>query len=158
MKPERSAILATGAIAGLIGSAVVALLFVILNLIRGEPALDTAAALGSAVFRIPPADIVPAAIAFNGAHVLAAVAAGIGASFLMTEMEVHPAAWYLAFLVYLIALLVGFVLIGVLAVDVVGVASWVEIVAVNLVAAVSMGAYIWKAHPRLKQALRRAPD
>lgn len=158
MRPERSAVLVTGAIAGLIGSAVVAVLFVILNLVRGQPLLGTAAALGSALFGIPAADIVPAAIAYNGVHVAVALIAGIGASFLMMEMEIHPVAWYAAFFAYVIALLVGFVVVGMLAVDVAGAASWIEVMAANVLAAVSMGWYLWKAHPDLRKTLSRAPD
>jgi len=158
MKPESSAVLVTGAISGLIGSAVVAVLFSLINLVRGLPALDTAAALGSVVFRIPAADVVPAAIAYNGLHVVVAVAAGIGASFLMMEAESRPPAWYAAFFAYLVALIVGFVLVGMLAVEVAGATSWVVVMAVNVIAALSMGWYLWTAHPRLKQALRRAPD
>lgn len=158
MKPERLAVLATGAIAGLIGSAVVALLFAILNLIRGAPVLSTAAALGSALFGIPAADIIPAAIAYNGVHVGAAVVAGIGASFLMMEAEMHPVAWYAVFFAYVIALLVGFVVVGMLAVDMAGAANWLEVMAANVLAAVAMGWYLWKTHPQLKQTLRRAPD
>jgi hypothetical protein len=158
MKPESSAVLVTGAISGLIGSAVVAVLFILINLIRGLPVLDTAAAMGSALFGIPASDMVPAAIAYNGLHVLAAVAAGIGASFLMMEAEVNPVAWYAAFFAYLAALLIGFVLVGMLAVEVAGATNWIEVMAVNVIAALSMGGYLWKAHPRLKQALRRAPD
>lgn len=158
MKPERLAVLATGAIAGLIGSAVVAVLFVVLNLFRGVPALGTAAALGSAVFGIPAAEMVPAAIAYNGIHVGVAVVAGIGASFLMMEAELNPIAWYAVFFAYVIALLVGFVLVGMLAVDVAGAASWIEVMGANVLAAGAMGWYLWKAHPQLKQTLRRAPD
>ncbi len=158
MKPESSAVLATGAISGLIGSAVVAVLFVFINIVRGLPALDTAAAMGSAIFGIAPSDIVPAAIAYNGLHVVVAVAAGIGASFLMMEAESRPFAWYAAFFAYLVALIVGFVLIGMLAVEVASATSWVVVMAVNVIAALSMGWYLWKAHPRLKQALRRVPD
>lgn len=158
MKPENSAVLVTGAIAGLIGSAVVAVLFVALNLARGLPVLGTAAALGSALFGIPAADLVPAAIAYNGVHVAAALVAGIGASFLMTEAEMHPVAWYAIFFAYLIGLIVGFVVVGMLAVDVAGAASWLEVMAANVLAAAAMGAYLWRAHPRLKQTLRSAPD
>ena len=158
MKPERLAVLATGAIAGLIGSAVVAVLFLILNLVRGLPVLGTAAALGSALFGIPATEVVPAAIAYNGVHVGAALVAGIGASFLMMEAEMHPVAWYAVFFAYVIALLVGFVLVGMLAVDVAGAASWVEVMGANVLAAAAMGWYLWKAHPQLKQTLRRAPD
>jgi hypothetical protein len=158
VKPERSAVLATGAISGLIGSAVVAVLFAILNLVRGAPLLGTAAALGSTLFGIPPSDVVPAAIAYNGVHVAALLVAGIGASFLMMEAEVHPVAWYALFFAYLIALLVGFVLVGMLAVEVAGAASWVEVMAANVLAAAAMGVYLWKAHPRLRQTMTRAPD
>ena len=158
MRPERSAVLVTGAIAGLIGTAVVAILFAVLNLIRGQPILGTAAALGSTVFGIPAADMVPAAIAYNGLHVTVAVLAGIGASFLMMEMEIHPFAWYAAFFAYVAALLVGFVVVGMLAVDVAGATGWVEIMAANVLAAVSMGWFLWKAHPDLKKALTQAGD
>ncbi|MGD8279131.1 MAG: hypothetical protein PVH00_13930 [Gemmatimonadota bacterium] len=158
MKPESSAVLVTGAISGLIGSAVVAVLFILINLVRGLPALGTAAAMGSALFAIPDTDLVPAAIAYNGLHVVLAVAAGIGASFLMMEAESRPAAWYAAFFAYLVALIVGFVLVGLLAVEVAGATSWFMVTAVNVLAALSMAWYLWKAHPRLKQTLRRVPD
>ena len=158
MRPERSAVLVTGAIAGLIGSVVVAVLFLILNLFRGLPVLGTAAALGTALFGIPATDIVPAAIAYNGVHVAVALVAGIGASFLMMEIEVHPVAWYAGFFAYVSALLVGFVVVGMLAVDVAGAASWVEVMAANVLAAGSMGWYLWKAHPELQKTLTRAPD
>ena len=48
--------------------------------------------------------------------------------------------------------------LGMLAVDVAGAASWIEVMAANVLAAVSMGWYLWKAHPDLRKTLSRAPD
>src|SRR6266702_957416 len=127
-------ILREGFIAGLIGAGAVALWFLIVDTIAGRP-FFTPAMLGSAVFWgvHDPALVVieySRIIGYTMIHVSAFLIVGTIAAVLAAEVEVAPPTLYLV---------VVFVAIG------------------NAIAASGMGYYLWREHPKIKEALRLHP-
>ena len=142
-----------GLIAGLIGYITVALVLAIVDLAMGRSLFYTVATLGEAVFGDTGAAdsaVTPAAVfTYNGVHILAFVIFGVLVAWLVVETELHPAIWYVAFM----ALLAAFFLATVLAAGA-GAAlgeslTWWSVVLANVLAALAMGWYLHRAHPRL---------
>lgn len=148
-----------GLLAGCIGGAVIALWFLILDTLAGRP-LYTPSVLGTALFQGPAALASPTAapiavdmvVAFSCVHWLVFAAVGGIAAWLLTYAEYNR---YLGFgLLFLFLLLVfefGLLAAAIffseaflLALD------WTTVLAGNLLAAVSMGAYLWWRHPFLE--------
>jgi len=150
-------LLARGAINGLVGAAVVAIWFFVLDLISGNP-FRTPAALGAAVLMraAGPGEIVVTfgmVAAYTVVHVVAFVIAGVVFVALAEQVERVPA---MALLVLLTAILLdGLVLatLGVGAEWVLGtVGSWSVVVA-NVLAVLAMGWQVWRTHPLLQHRL-----
>lgn len=159
MKPERSAALGQGLIAGMIGYSVFIVFFAVTNFIAGESIFRTAQVLGSALFSLGDAAN-PAApiIAYNGVHLLASLATGLIASFLVLEVDLHPNLWYIVMFIFMAGLLYSVAVGGIVANEIAGAVRWGEVVIVNLLAAGLSGGYLWKSHPRLKDKVRRVTD
>jgi len=162
MSVNRSDALWQGLIAGLIGYAVFAAYFLIVNVVAGRPALHTVGALGSALFGMgDPASPTPdlaAALAYNALHLVASVIMGSVASFLFFQLEQRPAAWYVILFLFIAGLLYSVAVGGIVAREIVGVVTWPHVVIVNLLAAFLAGQYLWRSHPRLADRVRRAAD
>ena len=163
MRAERERILTEGLIAGFIGFATTVLVYGLVNVATGRSFFHTAALLGSAVLGTPisPADLAAPGpiIAYNGIHLIAFIAIGLGAAWLVSETELHPGMWYLAFYLLLTVFFVGLVIIRVVAAPVVEELPWGwPVIWVNLAAAVLMGLYLWRAHPRLWRELTEHAD
>jgi hypothetical protein len=162
MSANRSEALWQGLIAGLIGYAVFAAYFLILNVVSGRPALHTVGSLGSALFGIgDPASATPdvaAALAYNALHLIASVFMGSIASFLLLQLEKLPAAWYVIMFLFVAGLLYSMAVGGIVAREIVGVVTWPHVIIVNLLAAFLAGQYLWRSHPRLAERVRRAAD
>lgn len=154
MKAERERILTEGLIAGFIGYVTVILVYGLVNVATGKSFFYTAALLGRAVLGgagSPPnlADPGPI-IAYNGIHLIAFVLIGLGAAWLIAQTERHPGIWYVVFYVFLAGFFVSMVVLRIVAAPVIEQLQWGwSIIWVNLAAAVLMGLYLWKAHPRL---------
>jgi hypothetical protein len=154
VKADRERVLTEGLISGFIGYATVVVVFGLVNVATGKPFFHTAALLGRAVIggfesSTNLADPGPI-IAYNGIHLIAFVLIGLGAAWLIAQTERHPAIWYVVFYVFLAGFFVSLVVIRVVAAPVIEQLPWGwSIIWVNLAAAVLMGLYLWKAHPRL---------
>ena len=167
-RPARSrlsvaAILFEGFITGMIGAGIVAVWFLLIDVIQHE-ALYTPSLLGTVLFKGPAAAHDHTAIdpgmvaAYTIVHHLAFVGVGIVASFLVTEMERTPplgiALLFLfiffetAFHIYMIA--IGQGLLG-------AIAFWGVAVA-NLLAAGGMAAVLWFRHPAALSHFNRIWD
>ena len=154
MKAERERVLTEGLIAGFIGYATIIVVYGLVNLMTGKPFFLTAALLGNAVLGSagPGADLgAPGPIiVYNGIHLIAFIGIGLGAAWLISQTELHPAIWYLAFYLFLTVFFVGLVVMRIVAAPVIDQLPWGwPMIWVNLAAVTLMGLYLWKAHPRL---------
>jgi len=150
-------VVSRGVINGLIGAAVVAAWFFILDLVRGTP-FRTPAALASALLigGAGPGDIVVTfglVAAYTVVHIVAFAIAGVVFVALAEQAERAPA---MSLLVLLTAILLdGLVLatLGVGAQWVLGtIGSWSVVVA-NFLAVLAMGWHVWRTHPLLQHRL-----
>jgi hypothetical protein len=146
-----------GVVAGLIGAAAVALLFLVLDVLNGVP-LQTPAILGAVIFqgaRDPYAVAIAASpiVGYSILHGLAFVVVGLIAAFLLAAAEREP-AMLLALLIFFVAFEVFFLaLIAFLAFPVLGVLAWWEILVGNFLASVSMLTYFFLRHRALARTL-----
>lgn len=160
MKPSTSRVLTEGLFAGLIGYGAVVLTLGLIDLVAGRGFFFTAAHLGRTLAAGGPEAGVAAGpvLAYNGVHLLVFLVLGTLAAWLVFEVELHPVFWYVAFFVVLGLFFMGFVLVTVLGDPRTGALPWTSILAGNLVAALGMGVYLHRAHPRLWAEVRRHGD
>ena len=153
MPREERSMVRGGIVAGIAGAAIVALWFLLLDLIRSQP-LFTPALLGAAVFHgaTTPAEVTVAlgpVLGYTLLHVLAFVAFGIVAASLLLASEEDPSA-FIAF----VALFAGFevfffLVLGAFGRSLLGAVVWWAIFTGNLLASAGMLAILLRAHPRL---------
>ena len=152
-----------GVYVGLIGYGAVALFYAIFDLLAGRGAIFTLNLLGKFFFRgvrdpavltLPIAPDVGAMVAYNFVHLVAALAVGLFVASLVARVEAKPNVG----IPVLVVLALGYVL-TVLAVD--GMSHTVgallplwSIVAVNTLAALGGGIFLWRAHPGLWDRVR----
>jgi hypothetical protein len=150
-----------GIVSGLIGAAVVAVWFLVFDLVRGQP-LFTPGAMGSAIFLGADdlASVQVNALTVGGytvIHVVAFMAVGFLAAAIVAAAEKTPplligaGLFFVAFEAFFIAALT------VLAEFMLGALAWWTIALGNLLAAVAMGFYLWRRHPRLRAAMADDP-
>ncbi|HSJ23199.1 MAG TPA: hypothetical protein VK929_00855 [Longimicrobiales bacterium] len=152
-------VLREGLLAGAIGAVVVAAWFLILDLAQGR-AFFTPAALGSAVFlgADSAAEVQRTwamVVAYTAAHVAAFVAIGIMAAAILRGVRQHPPLILGAVLLFVTLETFFIGLIAIAAAWLVQALSWWTIAAANVLAAGSMGGYLWRAHPELHAIIRR---
>jgi hypothetical protein len=155
-----SDIVVDGVITGMIGAVIVALWFLVLDLVAGRP-LFTPAVLGSvllhgrgaagAAITIDPV-IVAAYTAF---HFVAFVVAGLALAWMVSLFERFPIMFFVILVTFL-CLEVGF-----FAVDVMlghafmsSLPAWSVAVA-NVLAAAGMAVYLWRRHPSVWRGIER---
>ena len=141
-----------GLVAGLIGYAVLALFFGVVNLLLGESFFHTAAMLGHALTGTEPAagaEVRAAPVfAYNGVHLLLFLVFGFVAAWLVEETERHPLFWYLVFFALMVGLFYNVVLATLFTLPVAAAEiSWLTIVLANLAAGAAMGWYLVRRHP-----------
>ena len=146
-----------GITAGIIGAAIVALWFLLLDSINGRP-FYTPTILGTALFRGGQGVVAPEIPAISGemvlmytwVHGLAFCVIGGVASWLLAVSEKNPHIGFGIVLLFVI-LEFGFLLAAsVLAQAVLGALAWQAVLLGNLWAAVCMAAYLWYRHPSLQ--------
>ncbi len=147
-----------GIAAGLIGAAAVAVVFFIFDAASGR-LLFTPAALGSALFhgaREAAAVQADAAtiVAYTAVHVAAFLVVGLVAAGLAAEAEREPPVVLGIFLLFITyeTLFVG--LLAIFADWLLASLPWWSVAAGNILSAMAMGVYLWRAHPALGAALR----
>jgi len=151
-----------GVVNGLIGAAVVAAWFFVLDVARGAP-FHTPAALGSALLlgAAGPGELVVTfgvIAVYTVVHIAAFVIAGVVFVALAEQVERVPA---MALLVLLTAILLeGLVLatIGVGAQWVLGTVGWWSVAVANVLAVLAMGWQVWRTHPMLQRRLLEHPQ
>lgn len=151
-----------GMIAGAIGYAVVALFFVVVNLLQGRAAFHTAEALGLALF-YGGAEAVGVGhagpvIAYNGFHLVLFLVLGMAAAWLVAKSEQGPQFWYLASfaLLFVVLHMLGVLVVSAGALG--GGLSPVTVLGAGALAGVAMIYYLWRVHPRLRLAVRTYDD
>jgi hypothetical protein len=147
------AVLREGVVAGLLGAVIVALWFLAIDAIQGEP-LRTPALLGTAFLR--QSDVAAAVFSYTIVHGLAFLTFGIVSSFLIAAAERQP-----VFVFFLIILFTAFEVATFGAIIIVAnwvlneVAGWTIFVG-NLLAAGAMLAYFFRRHRALASRLTDA--
>jgi hypothetical protein len=154
--PETARLYQEGLIAGTLGAVTIALWFLILDLLQGRP-LFTPTVLGTALFKgagtfATPAEIpisLDMVVGFTFVHWLVFAAIGGIASRLLGWAEHNPNLGFgvlLLFVVFEFGFLAGAM---VFAKSVLQALAWPTVLIGNLLAAISMGFYLWHRHPHM---------
>jgi hypothetical protein len=150
-----------GVVAGLLGAAVVASWFLIFDLARGNP-LFTPAALGSTLFLgAGTVDQVVVSgltvLGYTVLHVGAFIMTGFLVAGIAAAADDQPPLVLAAVLLFAVfeAFFMGS--LAMVAEFLLGALAWWTIAVGNLLAALSMGWYLWTHHPKLRAALQNDP-
>jgi hypothetical protein len=162
MTEKTKLVLSGGLVSGLIGYATVIVVVSALNVLTGRSIFHTAALFGSSMFygledpaalQIEPGPV----LAYNMVHVLAFLAIGLFASWLVSVAERYPPAQYF---ILVTLVFVAFHIFGALLLfsePLLGGGAWVIVGVAGVAAAATMGWYLMKTHPLLRQELREIP-
>jgi hypothetical protein len=145
-----------GIVAGLLGAGAVAVWFLLLDSLAGQP-LRTPAMLGTAIFgggggAASPsrAALVEPVILYTWVHGLVFCVIGGLAANLLAVAERRPNAGF-GILLLFVAFEFGFLVVTLLfAEPVLRALTWPAILVGNLLAAAAMSAYFWRRHPQLR--------
>jgi hypothetical protein len=157
---HRSTLLVEGAITGAIGATAVAVWFLLVDAVSGRP-LYTPELLGEAFFSIfgPPAGETPMQyiLGYTVVHYLAFMIAGTVLAFIVRRADEDPHVLAGLVLGGVVFLLASFGFVAFLSQGTrLGALAWWQIGAATLLAALLMGFYLWKTHPRLSAELQYA--
>lgn len=153
----RHSIVREGVIAGVLGATAVAIWFLGVDLMYGH-ALATPAALGRGVLRFfgPPGSEgdMMFVIVYTIFHYAAFIGAGLLVSVIVHWAQTQPTVLAGAMMLF-VAFEIGFYgLSSALSESpFLGALGWAEVATGNLIAALVMGAYMWRTHPELKAEL-----
>ena len=152
-----------GIIAGLIGASAIALWFLIIDTIAGQP-FRTPAALGNGLLDVlGPADATDSKVTFVLVYTIfhfgAFMFVGLLASLIVHLAKKEPSI-LLGFVVLFVATEVGFYgLVGLLhQASALGSLAWYQVMLGNLIAASAMGVYFWRTHRELGDEFRHSLD
>jgi hypothetical protein len=138
---------------GFVGATAVALWFLLVDTLAGQP-LQTPAALGGALFRLPAESAGAALAAYTGFHYVAFGAVGVLAAYSTRLAEQHPHVLAFFLLLFAVFQAAFYGMVAVLDMTMVlGELTWVQIAAGNLVATTAMGGLLWRRHPAVRRAL-----
>jgi hypothetical protein len=162
MKSGR-AVLQQGFIAGVVGYVTVAVSTAVMNVLSGHSPFYTVAALARGVFGSVadpgvPATAVGPVIAYNGLHLLVFLVLGWVAAALISEVELHPRIWYLAFFIFLAGFLFTYASMLVLTAELTRTFPALQIAIANLLAAGAIGLYLARLHPALAATIQQRGD
>jgi hypothetical protein len=149
-----------GLIAGFIGATSIAIWFLVVDMIEGRP-FYTPTVLGIGLLSVfgPRGDEGPVAqvIAYTIFHYGVFVAIGLIVAYVVHRAEQDDTVLAVALILF-VALEVGFYgLVAVLSqARQLGPLAWYQVMAGNLIAAATMGTYIWRTHPELRRELQHA--
>jgi hypothetical protein len=162
-------ILREGFVAGLIGAAAVAVWFLIVDAVNGQP-FFTPAMLGQATFwgETDPAavralfqagdeQIFASVVSYTAVHGLAFVLVGIIAAALAYEVELFPSTLFIVVVFFAIFEFGFYVVVAILAQPLLGALAWWNVAIGNAIAAFGMGYYLWRMHPKIKEELLAHP-
>lgn len=150
-----------GLIAGLLGATSVALWFFFIDLLRQEP-FETPLLLGRALFlRLGEPPVTGAEVAvvlgYTIFHYAAFIAVGLIAVAIVHGALTEPSVLAGALILFVIFEVAFHALLSMFgSIPVLGAIAWYNVAIGNLVAAVTMGTYIWRTHPELRSELNQA--
>jgi hypothetical protein len=155
-------LLANGIMTGGIGAAIIALWFLVLDIIAGRP-FFTPAALGSALLlgaQTPVEVQVTAGIigAYTLVHCAAFFVVGVGVEWAARQLERFPSFWLVSLLAVIVLDMLFVGIVGSLALWVLGVVGLWAVVIGNLLAVVAMGYRVWLERPELRQRFAHLPE
>lgn len=154
----RNSILREGTMAGVLGATSVAAWFFLVDLVLRHP-FQTPIELGRGFFTLfgqttnGNTDLL-VVIGYSVFHYAAFIAAGLVVAVVVHWAERQPTVLAGAMLLF-VAFEVGFYALSSAFSDipVFGVLAWYDVAVGNVVASITMGAYMWRAHPGLKAEL-----
>jgi len=154
-------IMREGLIAGLVGAGAVAVWFLVVDIVAGQP-FFTPAMLGSAVFwglRDPALVEIsfPAVIGYTLLHVVLFVLAGTVAAALAMMADKFPTTLFLVVVFFAIFEVGFYIVVALAAQPLLGALAWSNVAISNLLAAFGMGFYLWKVHPHIREELALHP-
>lgn len=158
---ERADVLWDGFIAGALGAVMVALWFLVLDMIQGHP-LHTPTLLGTIIFAGPEAAVgvshvdPPTVALYSGVHMGLFALFGIGISWLIAQARRHPVLGYLMIFIFVLFEFFFYVFVLAFAEPVVEELPAWEILTGNFLAACVMGAYFFLRYPEMLS--RGEPD
>src|SRR6267378_4117626 len=152
-------ILREGFIAGCIGAAVVAAWFLIVDTINGQPFFTPNMLGGAVVGGTHDAVVIEPARVFGYTmiHVSAFVVVGVIAAALAAEVEYAPSTLFLVIVGFCFFEVGFYILVALLAKPLLGYLAWWSVAIGNGLAALGMGYFLWREHPRIGEELRRHP-
>lgn len=159
--PHRT--LRDGALAGLVGAAVIALWFLIIDTIDGRP-LFTPATLGRGMLGIlmpgqEGLSVGTLVTAYTLFHVAAFLVVGLLAAFVADVAEREPSILWAFVLLFAVVEVGIYILVAILDVATpLGSHAWLPIMVGNLIAVLTMGAVFWRRRPALREQFRRSLD
>lgn len=159
MDTKRNRMLADGLAAGFVGYLAVVVMLAAWNLLVGRSPFFTAALLGEALFaglRDPGLVVIEPGmvLAFNGVHLVAFLLFGYFGAWLTYETELHPEFWYLAFALFVLAVVVGLGWAAALSVMGGTLLAPAIVVAASVVGAGAVAGYLTLSHRSLVRAIQ----
>ncbi|MDQ6829309.1 MAG: hypothetical protein M3081_10630 [Gemmatimonadota bacterium] len=158
---DRHKVINEGVVAGLLGATAIAVWFLIVDSIAGQP-LATPVALGNALFSVlgPGMDgQFVHLVVYTIFHYVAFIAVGILATYVVHRAETEPtilAVFLIFFVAFELAFYAFIALLG--QTILMPQMAWYQIGIANLIAAALMGGYLWRRHPLLKAEFAAALD
>jgi hypothetical protein len=148
-----------GVVTGLVGAAVVALFYFIIDIVRGHPLL-TPSVLGEAfVLHVPLTTTVNlvAVVLYSVAHIIVFIAMGLLFTLLMRAAETSVLARYAVVQLAVVFELFFYGLLSIGANAARGMFPFLGVLAANTLALIAMAAWEWRYHPALRGAFSREP-
>ena len=149
-----------GIVAGVLGATAVAVWFLGVDTLYAEP-FATPAALGRGLLRIfgPPGNegMFTFVAAYTVFHYVAFMLAGIVLSVIVHWARTQPTVLAGAMMLF-VAFEIGFYALSAALQEspALGTLGWGQVASGNLIAALVMGGYMWRAHPELKEEFSHA--
>jgi len=145
-----------GTIAGALGATAVAVWFLIVDVIAGHP-LHTPQVLGAALFSIlgpiGGESATAHVIAYTIVHYVLFVLAGLIVTAVIHASQREPTVLAGAFILFIVFELAFYGFVSLLANTLLRDLAWYNVALGNLLAALVMGAYLWRRHPGLRKDL-----
>ena len=158
--PKAQSVVREGIVAGAFGAITVAVWFFVVDVIAGR-ALFTPETLGRGVTSIlggPAYGATTDIVVYTVVHFIAFFAVGIVLSWVVHRAETAPHVLVIFMLLFIIFEL-GFAgITAVLAETSLKSLAWYQVAAGNVLAALSMGWYLWRAHPALRAEFASAVE
>lgn len=156
---EEHAVLREGLVSGLLGAAVVALWFLLLDVLFRQP-LFTPSALGSLLFHgaASPEDVRTASSVlwgYTAVHLAAFLLFGMVVSALVAQADRTPSFVFGVLLLAVVFELFFVVMVASLGTWVLETFAWWSVLGGNLLAALTMGGYLASRHPSLRDRVLR---